>query len=283
MDDLLLFVLALVLVFVAVFIFAWGGWHATLRILRKQEQWYEKVLVNELLLDVTPRSALILSGLFVASVGLVMWILLGHVMWFFVGGMVAAFVPNLVVRYLEQKRRARLDQQIVDAITTLSSGVRAGLTLVQSIDLLVNNSVPPLKQEFSQLLREYHMGLDLHQAMRNAANRISSQRYRLLFTALETHRTRGGDVGKTLDSLAESMREIERLEGRLDALTSQGRAQATMVAAMPVVLIGILYLIEPDAVAVLLNETAGRAMLLIAGVLILLAFLWIRRIMAVDI
>ncbi|MDP6057906.1 MAG: type II secretion system F family protein, partial [Pirellulaceae bacterium] len=168
-------------------------------------------------------------------------------------------------------------------VTTLASGARAGLNMVQTFQLLVTNSIGPVHQEFAQLLREYEMGLDLGKAMHHAAHRIGSSHYRLLFTALQMHRRRGGNVGETLDSLAESIREIQRLEGKLDALTAQGRSQARMMAAMPIVLLGIIYLIEPEGVVALFAEPLGRIILACAAVMIAGAFWWIRRIMAVDI
>jgi tight adherence protein B len=189
----------------------------------------------------------------------------------------------MIFRHLETKRKKRLDEQIVDGITTLASGVRAGLTLVQSMQLLVRNSTGPLKQEFRQLMREFDLGIDLHQAMRNTSDRIGSVYYRLLFSAIQAHRDRGGDMGQSLDRIAESVREIQRLEGRLDAITAQGRAQARFMGIMPFVIIGILWLISPDDTSKLLTEPLGRVLLMIALVMIGVSFMWIRRIMQVDI
>ena len=125
--------------------------------------------------------------------------------------------------------------------------------------------------------------MDLNQAMRNSANRIGSSNYRLLFTAIEMHRQRGGDAGESLDRIAESIREIQRLEGKLDALTAQGRLQASMMASMPVVILIILYFIEPDGTRLLFVEPLGRLILVVAMVMIAIAFFWIKRIMAIDI
>jgi tight adherence protein B len=119
--------------------------------------------------------------------------------------------------------------------------------------------------------------------MRNSADRIGSNHYRLLFTAVEMHRQRGGDVGRTLDSLGQSIREIQRLEGKLDALTAQGRYQARMMGALPALFLAVLYTIEPEGVTLMFTEAAGRIVLLIIGLLMLAGFAWIRKIMNVDI
>lgn len=259
------------------------GWTYLSNWLVRQEKRYERVLVHQLLMDIKPRTVLALIGLAMFLVGLAIYLITDGLIW----GIVAAFatlaLPGTVVRYLEQKRRERLELQLVDGVTTLASGVRAGLNLVQAMELLVTNSAGPIKQEFSQLLREYQMGLDLNQCMRNASNRIGLQNYRLLFTAIELHRTRGGNSAESLDRIADSIREIQRLEGKLDAITAQGRSQARMMAASPLLIIVIFWSIDPQGVQSLFVEPIGRVVLLAAAALIVCGFLWIKQIMQVDI
>jgi tight adherence protein B len=244
---------------------------------------YDRVLNRQLLLGVAPSLALGMALGIMLLVGMALMVLTSSWIGFVLGAGLGYLVPALVVRHLEQKRKEHLDAQLVDGIMTLASGVRAGLTLLQAIEVLVSNHVAPIKQEFAQLLREYQMGMDLNQAMRNTSDRIGLQNYRLLFTAIEMHRVRGGNTGESLDRIAESIREIQRLEGKLDALTAQGRSQAWMMAAMSLVIIVIYYFIDPQGVKLLFTEPIGRILLLLAALLIAGGFLWIRRILQVDI
>jgi len=283
MDHLRYLVPSTLFVTAAVFLLVRFGWNDFVRWLGRMEQRFDTALNQQLLLDVNPRMALILAASTVLVIGFVGFALMSSVIGFILGVGVALFAPWGVLVYLESKRRTRLEQQLVDGIVALASGVRAGLNLVQSMELLVVNSTGPIKQEFSQLLREYNMGLDLNQCMRNASDRIGLSNYRLLFTAIEMHRRRGGDTGESLDRIAESIREIQRLEGKLDAITSQGRMQARMMAGAGVVLIGIYALIDPEGVALMMSDPRGRVFLLIAAAMIAAGFWWINRIMAVDI
>ena len=90
-------------------------------------------------------------------------------------------------------------------------------------------------------------------------------------------------MGQSLDRIADSIREIQRLEGRLDALTAEGRSQARFMAAMPFVILAILWYIVPEDTSMLLTDPTGRLILLLAVILIGVGFVWIRRIMQVDI
>ena len=280
---MLLFVLLNLLTFVSVYMLVRYGQGPALRFRRRQELGYDRVLRRQLLMDVEPKQVFLMAVGGVAAAVVLAFLLTTNLFIAVLCGAGAFFIPALVIRHLEQKRRSKLENQLVDGLTTLSAGVKGGLNLVQSMQLLVDNHVGPIQQEFSQLLREYQMGRDLNQAMRAASNRIGSPLYRLTFTAIEMHRLRGGDTGQSMDRLAEAVREIKKLEGKLDAITAQSRSQASMMAVMPAVFLLILWLIDPDGVKLLFTETIGRGLLIFCGLMILGAFVWIRKIMAVDV
>lgn len=268
---------------IAVFLLVRFGYQPARAFIAAQRQMYDQVLRRQLLINIEPTTAMLmaLSGIVIAVfVGIVV---VDSVVAATALGVGALFLPQLILKHLATKRREKLESQLVDSLTTLSAGVRAGLTLVQSMQLLVKQHIGPVRQEFGQILREYEMGMELTQAMRNASDRIGSRIYRLTFTAVEMHRLRGGDTAESLDRIAESVREIQRLEGKLDALTSQGRTQAWMMAAMPVVFLLILYAIDSEGVTQMFVDPLGRLILLIVIIAIAIAFAWIRKIMAVDI
>mgnify|MGYP006272566341 CR=1 FL=1 len=282
-NDLYMQVLISAVAFAGVFVLVRFGWPEVRLILLRLESRLDTVLNRQLLMDTDPRMALVLFAAAVFVAGLVGYALIGNYIGFIVAAGIVAFLPNVLLNHLEQKRKQKLNEQIVDGITSLASGVRAGLTLVQAMQLLVQNSTGPIKQEFTHLLREYELGVDLNQAMQNASDRIATSHYRLLFSAVAAHRTRGGDLSQSLDRITDAIREIQRLEGKLQTLTAQGRNQAWMMAGMAIIVLGIGYMIAPEATQNVLSDDMGRVILLVALGLIVLGALWIRKIMSVDI
>ncbi len=278
-----LLLLTNVCVFAAIYMLARHGYPRGRRGVTDAIGVYDHILNQKLMLNTDPRLAVGSTIGFAAVVGLLAALAGNSPLLGFVVGLLMLATPVLIFKHLQTKRRARLEEQLVDGLVTLASGTRAGLTLVQSMELVVKNGRGPIQQEFGQILREYQMGLDLNRAMRRAADRIGSHLYRLTFTAIEMHRSRGGDTAQSMDRIAESIREIERLEGKLDALTAQGRLQAVFMAVMPPIFLGIYWIIEPTAVEDLLFTGTGRIILLIVAGLILTGFFWIRKILAVDI
>jgi len=265
-----------------------GVWAAVLwrpvgRFIARQEAYYDKVLRRSLLIDVNPRTVTLLAVGAVVLCALVGYSIVGHVLVAILGGAVGLFLPSVTLKLLRTLRLSKLEDQLVNGVQTLSSGVRAGLNLIQAMDLLAKNGVKPISEEFAHLLREYEYGVTLERAMLNAADRIGSSNYRLLFSALQTHRERGGNLGETLDRISDAIREIHRLEKRIETLTAPGRAAARWMSAMPAVILVILWFIYPEGVNMLFTDDLGRAFLLFIVLLNVIGFLWIRKIVNIDI
>lgn len=260
------------------------GWPPLRELIAHQEDRFDRVLRGQLLMKVRPRSATVTSIIVVFLLAALGHVLTGSFIGSLLLGGVGVFVPVGVLALMLRRRLRRLEDQLVSGIQTIASGVRAGLNLVQAMQLVGRDGPVPLRQEIRHLLQEYEYGLTFEAAMNNAADRIGSSDYRLLFAALHTHRERGGDLGETLDRIAESIREIQRLERRVETLTAQGRATARWLGVMPIVVLLILFfLVDPAGVEDLFKQDMGKLMLLAMLVLNIIGFLWVRKIVDVDI
>ncbi len=277
-------ILSSLFVFLATAAAVYLGYRPARQLVLRQEEQYGAVLRSKLLIDVKPRLATVLAGIGIVVMAAAGYYLTGSGLGAAIGLAAGVFLPYGLLRFLRRRRLARLEAQLVDGIQTLASGVRAGLNLVQAMELVARDAPAPISQEFAHLLREYEYGVPLEEAMDNAAGRIGSSDYRLLFAALRTHRQRGGDLGETLDRINSSIREIQRLEKRVQALTAQGRATARWLAALPAVVLALVYLmIDPDGVRRLFIDDIGKLILLSIVALNVLGFLWIRKVVGIDI
>ncbi len=269
--------------FVAVVLGVLGGGEPLRQWVLRQERIYGHILRTQLLIDVRPRAATWFALGCMAVGGALLYAVFQSLIAFIVGAALGAAIPMLTLRLLRRRRLAKLEEQLVDGVQTLASGVRAGLNLVQALDLVARNMPRPIAEEFAHLVREYEHGVPLDRAMASAAERIGSSNYRLVFSALQTHRERGGDLGVTLDRIAESIREIHRLEKRVETLTAQGRAAARWMGTMPAVILLLLYWIDPYGVTLLFTDDVGKLVLAAIVALNLVGFLWIRQIVEIDV
>ena len=251
--------------------------------IRRREEEYDLIFRRGLLLDISPRLITVGTALIMLVLGFMGYAISRGPIGAGIGGAIGAFLPHTMIRYLRRRRLRKLEEQLVGGIQTLASGVRAGLNLIQSLALVARDGPNPLRQEFTHMCREYEYGISLDEAMVNAAERIGSSDFRLLFSALHTHRERGGDLGETLDRIADSIREIQRLEKQVQTLTAQGRATARWLGAMPIVILLILYSFDSEGVRSLFVQPTGNLILGAIIVLNILGFLWIRKTIAIDI
>jgi tight adherence protein B len=195
-----------------------------------------------------------------------------------------AAIPWLVIRRIAEKRRVQIEDQLADAMVSFSSAVRSGLSLPQALEILSQQCPRPIQQEFRQIFGEYRMGKTLEVCLREARERLRSQNFALFAAALEASRSSGGRLNETVERIAISVRELQRLERKLQAETAQARKSALYMACAPPFILAVYYVFfDPLQTTRLFTEPAGIMMLGLAATLNISAYLLARRILAARI
>jgi tight adherence protein B len=198
-------------------------------------------------------------------------------------GCALGFLPRTVYARLRQRRLRRFEEQLPDALTMLSGALRAGLSLRSAIAQLVIEAPAPLGQEFTLLLREQRLGATLEQSLNGMARRIPTPTTLLTVSAMRIASETGGGLAEMLDRTANTVRSSPQIEGKIRALTAQGKMQAWIVGLLPVGLMLVLTQMEPGAMSVLWHTPMGWGALAVIGVLEALGIYVIRRIVAIDV
>lgn len=191
--------------------------------------------------------------------------------------------PSYILRIMKTKRSDKFVEQLPDALSALSSAMRSGMNLVKSIQQLVKNQPHPLAQEFAQVLVEYRVGTDLNDSLDALSKRIDRQEIVLMNSAIKISRAVGGNLADTLETLSKTLREKSKVEGKINALTSMGKAQGTLATFFPVFIGYVFYKIEPEAMAMLFTSRLGLIWLGVMIAMALMAYVMIRKIVTVDI
>lgn len=196
---------------------------------------------------------------------------------------VGYMLPMLYVHLRKRRRLSRVDKQLVEALSHISSSIRAGFAMLQAIDAAAQRLDPPLSDEFSRLVADVRLGASLEDSLAAMSIRVGSYDLDMVVTAILIQRGSGGNLSEVLDNVAETIRERERIRGEIRVMTAQQRFAASVLAAWPVVLGGIFFLLNPSLMSNLWTESAGLVMLGIAITLQLLGILTIRRITNIEI
>jgi tight adherence protein B len=194
-----------------------------------------------------------------------------------------AVAPMLVARGLATRRLRRLAAQWPDALGLLAAGLRSGSGLVQAMTQAARELPAPCGQELGLCLKEQRLGIPLEIALMRLEDRARSEGLSLFVAAVRVSQETGGHLAETLDRLADTLRRKAALEGRIDALTAQGRLQGWVMVALPVAVAAALFLIEPGPMQALFSTWPGRFLVLVVAVLEACGLHVIRRITHVEV
>jgi tight adherence protein B len=191
--------------------------------------------------------------------------------------------PRFVLMRVRRLRAHRFDRQLPDLLQALAGALRAGSGMQRALRHIVTQTAPPLSQEFGLLLREQRMGVSFPQALANLHRRMPTQSCSLVVSALNIAAQNGGGLAETLESIAQTLRARHHWMGRIQALTAQGKMQSWIMAGLPVLLLGVLYRLEPQAMSLLWSSAEGWMVLGLVLALECLGLILMRRIVAIDV
>jgi len=207
----------------------------------------------------------------------------GQWQWALVIGAFAAVAPVALSRWFIAQRMRRLSSQWPDALTLLGAGLRSGASLTQAMGQACRELPAPCGQELALCLREQRMGVPLETALMQLEHRAPSEGLSLFVSAVRISQETGGQLAQTLDRLADTLRRKAALEGRIDALTAQGRLQGWVMVGLPFAVGAALFLIEPQAMQALWTTWPGQLLMATVAVLEACGLHFIRRITEVQV
>ncbi len=196
----------------------------------------------------------------------------------------AAFpLPRLYLRHKRKMRMILFNEQLEDALTSMSSALKSGFSINQAIEVVAQENRRPISVEFRLLMQEIRLGVPVDEALQKMANRLESDDFELVSTAIITARQTGGELTSIFQRLAGVIRERTRIQGRLRSMTAQGRLQAYVVGAMPFILMLAMNYVAPQMMSVFFNSIVGIMIMIGVCMLVLIGFLVIRKITTIDI
>ena len=249
-----------------------------------QERYVAKSMndLSDMFLFVDPRQMLVLNVASMCLLGMFSYIIFNPIL--SVGATIFGFfLPMLMVKYYRKRRIKKFNVQLVDALQAMANAFKAGLTFPQAIEHVSREAQPPLSQEFGLFVKEVKLGVPLEEALVNMAKRVGSDDLELVVVSTNIARQLGGNMAEMFETISTVIRERFRLEGKIDALTSQGKLQGWIVAAMPAVLGMVLNSMRPDLMEPMMNHLFGYILVTLIAIMEILGILIIRRIVNIDI
>jgi tight adherence protein B len=177
----------------------------------------------------------------------------------------AAFgAPALLVRLAQKRNQRRFLDLFPDALDLIVRAVKAGLPVLEAIELAAREIDAPVGTEFKRILGEIQIGVEIEEALQHAADRIRVPDFRFFVVSLMLQRQTGGGIAEILSGLSTIIRQRKALRTKARALTAEATASTAVIAAMPFIAGAGLFLINRDMMSVLFADPRGRFMLGVA-------------------
>lgn len=217
------------------------------------------------------------------GLGIVGFILMHNPIGVIAGVGVGLIIPKIIVKLMAQRRVSQFQAQLVDALMLMSSCLKAGMSLNQSFEVLVEELPPPISDEFSLVIRANQMGVSMDECLAHLKKRMPVEDLDLITTAISISRDTGGDLTEIFSQLVFTMREKRKLEDRVKALTVQGRLQGLIMGILPIGFGIFIYFVNPKNFQILLTDKIGQMLLIWAVISEVIGVILIKRLSRVEV
>ena len=277
--------LAVLFFFVSTFVLALYVFSIVTKALELYEEKYATkgtATLGDMFMFISPAQLMTITLIIAFILGLLGFVIFG---WF---GAIFLFALGFIlpfkgIAHLRKRRIAKFNVQLVDSLAQMSAAFKAGLTLQQAMESISREVPAPLGQEFGLTIKELKLGLPTEEALENLNKRVGSEDLDLVVTATNVARKLGGNMAEMYEIIAATIRERFRLEGKIKALTSQGKLQAWIVGLMPLFLGIVMNVMRPDLIGPFLRSTFGKIVIAIIIVMEIIGIWLIYKIVDIDV
>lgn len=192
-------------------------------------------------------------------------------------------VPKVIVRTLYERRCGVFVDQMVDGMTLMANGVKAGLSVQQCMERVAENMPNPISQEFGLVLSQMRLGRGMGDALNELGMRIPKPDVQMFVTAINILNETGGNMAETFQTITFTIRERQKIEKKIEAMTAQGVTQGVIITLVPFFLMGVFFIVDPAYVQPLFTTTLGIIALMMMVTLQTIGGLMIRKVVKINV
>ncbi|MBC86299.1 MAG: hypothetical protein CL677_03890 [Bdellovibrionaceae bacterium] len=209
------------------------------------------------------------------GVGVILFLALwpNVIMGVIIGGAVTILgwsLPKKVLMALWERRSKNVVAQMVDAMTLMANGVKAGLSVQNTIDRVCDNMTGPITQEFRLIQNKLRLGMSLEDALNEFSERIPEPDVIMFVNSIGILAETGGNLAQTFSTIAFTIRERQKIHKKIEALTASARMQGRIMTMVPFFVLAMLAAFDPDKVIPLFTTAMGWVALAIVLVLLVI-------------
>jgi tight adherence protein B len=197
--------------------------------------------------------------------------------------LIASSIPYMKINGDRTKRIQRFEEQLPDAIDMIKRALRAGHPFNGAIKLVADEMDDPVAEEFGMTFADINYGNDGRRAMLGLLQRVPSVTVMALVTSILVQRETGGNLAEILERISAVVRGRFKLQRKVKTLSAEGRLSAWILALVPLVLFGVIWMTTPDYLPMLLENETGKKMVIYGAVSGIVGIYWVRNVIRIEV
>ena len=196
-----------------------------------------------------------------------------------IGLVVAVIIPVVgwfILGFLVGRRKRAFADQLDSTLQMMAASLRAGYSLLQSLQAMSSEADSPTKEEFSRVINETRIGRPLNESLIGVANRMGSEDFNWVSQAIAINREVGGNLADVLDGVARTIRDRNQLQRQVASLASEGKLSAVILMALPFGVTAFLTMSNPGYLNRLFTTTIGWGIVVAAIIMLTVGGIWLR-------
>ena len=243
-----------------------------------------RALLTQAGLPYSPQAFWIFSVIFGVGVALAVMFAAGQppVLAALAGFACAMGVPRWVVMFIRKRRQDKFLQEFANAIDVMVRGVKAGLPVNDTLQIIANEAADPVAPEFAEVVEAQRVGITIDQGIERMYERVPLQEVNFLGIVLAIQAKTGGNLSEALGNLSNVLRDRKKMKGKIRSLSQEAKSSAAIIGALPFLITLALYILRPDYISLLFTDELGKMMLTGCAVWMTLGILIMRKMINFD-
>lgn len=176
----------------------------------------------------------------------------------------ASLLPRFLLSFLIARRLKRFTMLFADAIDVIVRGVRSGLPLAETMAVISHELPDPIGQEFRLVTEGTRLGMTMEESLSRMSQRVPVPEVQFFAVVIGIQQQTGGNLADTLAKLSDLLRARKRMRDKVQAMSSEAKASASIIGSLPVAVGGILALVAPDYIRLLFSTGIGNFIIVAA-------------------
>jgi tight adherence protein B len=191
-------------------------------------------------------------------------------------------IPLWLLKFLKKRREAKFLNGFPDAVDVIVRGIKSGLPLLDSIKLIASESEEPIKSEFRGIIETQTVGIPLGEACLRLYERMPVAEANFFGIVISIQQRAGGNLSETLGNLSRVLRDRKKMKAKIQAMSMEAKASASIIGSLPIVVMGLVYFSSPAYIELLWTEPLGRVMMACCGTWMAIGILVMRKMINFD-